>query len=90
MKQEKTIQKPSEIKCLNQNLYCSQPTGTAQLRNPARGLLNARAWAFGPAANGWAGQTAQRRPPLGLIPARKASCASRASISRSTAEKRPA
>jgi hypothetical protein len=74
MKQEKTIQKTSEIKYLNQNLYCSLPTVTAQLRKPARGLLSARAWAFGPAANGWAGQTAQRCLPLGLFQPARSLC----------------
>jgi hypothetical protein len=89
MKQEKTIQKTSEIKYLNQNLYCSLPTVTAQLRKPARGLLSARAWAFGPAANGWAGQTAQRCLPLGLFSARAAAVSSQPFISDQRTEIHP-
>jgi hypothetical protein len=50
IKQEKTIQKTSEIKYLNRKLYCSRPTGTARLRKPARGLLSVPAWALGPVA----------------------------------------
>jgi hypothetical protein len=73
-----------------EKFYYSQSAGSAQHQKPARGLLRAPAWASGPAANGWAGQAAQRRTPPGLIPVRTVAGASPPSIARSRAEKQPA
>jgi hypothetical protein len=70
--------------------YCSQLCIQPNIRKPAHGLPTSPAWAPGPAANGWAGEAAQRRTPPGLIPARAAAGASPPSIARSTAEIEPA
>jgi hypothetical protein len=61
-----------------------------QQQKLARGLPTPPAWALGPAADGWAGQAAQRRTPPGLNSARAAADASPPSIARSTAEIEPA
>jgi hypothetical protein len=80
----------SEIQNLNEKYYCSQPTGTARLRKPARGLLRVPAWTLGPAAKGWAGEVAQRRTLSGLKLAHAAANAPPPSIARSMAEIEPA
>jgi hypothetical protein len=80
----------SEIKFLIAKQYCSQATAPAQILKRPAACLCSPAWALGPAADGWAGEAAQRRLPPGLIVARIAASASPPSIGRSTAEITPA
>jgi hypothetical protein len=75
---------------LNRKHYCPQLWIRPSIRKRPAACLLTPAWARGPAANGWAGETAQRRPPPGLIPAQAAARASPPSIARSTVEIQPA
>jgi hypothetical protein len=69
-KQENQDMIASEIQNLKKKRNCSQLSVWPTSKKRPAACLRVPAWPAGPAANGWAGEAAQRRLPPGLKSAR--------------------